>query len=210
MLAHVARPEVDLDTIATLMLLLLRFAAGVGWFPWRHKLGTISRSSRDGSGSRRAGRGHRGRERALATKPEERWSSPSAKARGPRPLPRAGSGPARGLPADGYDGNAERGKIRRRRVPAAPGPAALGHHGPALPAALIVAAVGDHVDIGASGEVPAQVAVERAIEARDNEEISAVTGMHQTSGTRCGDGSGMESGPPCLIREAIYVPAPSS
>ena len=28
-------PEVDLDTIATVMLVL--FAAGVGWFLWRHR-----------------------------------------------------------------------------------------------------------------------------------------------------------------------------
>ena len=28
-------PDVDLDTIATVMLLV--FAAGVGWFLWRHK-----------------------------------------------------------------------------------------------------------------------------------------------------------------------------
>jgi hypothetical protein len=28
-------PDVDLDTVATVMLLV--FAAGVGWFLWRHK-----------------------------------------------------------------------------------------------------------------------------------------------------------------------------
>ena len=28
-------PDVDLDTITTVMLLV--FAAGVGWFLWRHK-----------------------------------------------------------------------------------------------------------------------------------------------------------------------------
>ena len=127
-----------------------------------------------------------------------------------RPLARDRRGPGRGLLADGHDGNAERREIRRSRVPAARSPAALGHRGHVPPAPLIVAAVGDHVDVGAPGEVPGQVSVERAIGTRDDEEISGVSGIHRTSSTRCRNRFGMESGPPYFIREAIYVPAPSS
>ena len=68
--------------------------------------------------------------------------------------------------------------------PAARGPAVLGHRGHVPPAPLFVAAVGDHVDVGAPGEVPGQVGVERAIGTRDDEEISGVTGIHQTTSTR--------------------------
>ena len=68
--------------------------------------------------------------------------------------------------------------MRRDRVPAARGPSSLDRGGLVPPPALTIAAVGDHVDIRAPGEVPGQVGVERGIRTRDDLTRLSSAGYH--------------------------------